>query len=79
MIVDGRVYNAVTNIGTCPSVKALEKAVSETYIMDKTLNLYGKSVEVQLIEFIREEKRFESIESLKEQIEKDIERAKELL
>ena len=79
VIVDGRVYNAVTNIGTCPSVKALEKAVSETYIMDKTLNLYGKSVEVELIDFIREEKRFESIESLKEQIEKDIERAKELL
>ncbi len=79
VIVGGKNYNAVTNIGFCPSVKDLKKAVSETYIIDETLDLYGKSVEVEIYEFIREEKRFDSIDSLKAQIQKDIERAKEIL
>ena len=77
-IVGGQKYIAVTNIGTCPSVKNLETAVSETYIIDKSISLYGESVEVELLEFIREEKRFESIESLREQIKKDIEKAREI-
>ncbi len=77
--VDNKKYNAVTNIGTCPSVKSLERAAAETYILDKTVNLYGKDAEVELFEFIREERRFDSIENLKAQIEKDIKKAKEIL
>ncbi len=79
VVIGQKKYKAVTNIGTCPSVKKLDSAVSETYIIDKSLDLYGESVEVELFEFIREEKRFDSIESLKEQIQADIKKAIEIL
>lgn len=78
-IVDGKRYKAVTNIGICPTVKSIDEAVAETYILDKNLELYGKCVEVELVEFLRDEKKFESVESLKKQISSDIERAKEIL
>ena len=78
-IVDGKRYKAVTNIGICPTVKNINEAVAETYILDKNLELYGKCVEVELVEFLRDEKKFESVESLKKQISSDIERAKEIL
>lgn len=78
-LVGGKSYNAVTNIGTCPTVKNMSEAVAETYILDKNIELYGKSVEVELVEFLRDERKFESIERLKAQISADVERAKEIL
>ena len=77
--VDGKKYNAVTNIGICPTVKDISEAVAETHILDKNIELYGKTVEVELIEFLREEKKFESVEHLKAQISADIKKAKEIL
>lgn len=78
-VIDGKKYKAVTNIGICPTVKEINEAVAETYILDKNIELYGKSVEVELIEFLRDEKKFESVESLKAQISSDIQRAKDIL
>ena len=78
-IIGGKRYNAVTNIGVCPTVKNIDEAVAETYILDKNIELYGQSVEVELVEFLRDERRFESIERLKAQISEDIKRAKEIL
>ncbi len=77
--VDGKKYKAVTNIGICPTVKNIDEAVAETYILDKNLELYGQSVEVELVEFLRDERKFESIERLKAQISEDIKRSKEIL
>lgn len=77
-IYDGKEMPSVTNIGVCPTFLDERKPVSETYIIDADVNLYGKRVEVRLIDFLREEKRFESPEALKIQIEKDIEAAKNL-
>ena len=78
-IIGGKRYNAVTNIGVCPTVKNIDEAVAETYILDKNIELYGQSVEVELVEFLRDERKFESIERLKAQISEDIKRAKEIL
>ncbi len=78
-IIGGKKYSAVTNIGVCPTVKNISEAVAETYILDKNIELYGQTVEVELVEFLRDESKFESIERLKAQISADIERAKEIL
>jgi riboflavin kinase/FMN adenylyltransferase len=55
-------YPAVTNIGVCPTVSALEKAVCETYIIDEKLELYGEIIEVMPLFYLREEKKFGSLE-----------------
>ena len=76
VLIDGERLTAVTNIGVCPTVQNTDEVVSETYIIDKDISLYGKSVEVELIEFLRDEKKFNSIKELKEQISMDVEAAK---
>ncbi len=75
-VYDGKEMPSVTNIGVCPTFLDERKPTSETYIIDADVNLYGKNVEVRLLDFLREEKQFESPEALKIQIEKDIKAAK---
>lgn len=75
-IYDGKEMPSVTNIGVCPTFLEKRVPTSETYIIDADVNLYGKSVEVRLLDFLREEKKFESPEALKIQIKKDIEAAR---
>ena len=48
------------------------------FILDFSGDLYGKSIQVKLIKFLREEKKFPDIESLKEAIGKDIENARKV-
>lgn len=75
VVVDGREYPAVTNIGIRPTF-VLKKPISETYILGFEGELYGKSVTVKLLEYLREEMRFDGIEELKNEIALDCERAK---
>lgn len=75
--LDGKYYSSVTNIGIRPTVSG-ESLRSETCIFDFEGNLYGKNVEVSLIDFIRKEKKFASLDELKEAVSKDIMTAKEI-
>lgn len=73
-VVDGKVYPSVTNFGSHPTVG--ETAVqSETCILGFDGNLYYRNIKVELLSFIRSERKFPSAEELKEQIEKDSETA----
>ncbi|MBR5437723.1 MAG: bifunctional riboflavin kinase/FAD synthetase [Clostridia bacterium] len=69
--IDGECYASVTNIGTRPTVSG-ESMRSETCIFDFEGNLYGKKVEVSLMKFLREEKKFTCLEELQDAINKDI-------
>ncbi len=78
-IVDGKKMPSVTNVGVCPTVKKEgTHLAAETYILNTSLDLYGKSVEVIFKLFLREETKFNSLFELREQITKDIEKAKEI-
>lgn len=75
VVVDDHYYNAVVNVGRRPTVDG-STLVVETHILDKKLELYGKTLRVYLLEFLRPEQQFPSIESLRKQILEDIKTAK---
>ena len=69
-VIDGRFYSALTNVGTCPTFEErLEHC--ETYILDFEGDLYGREITVYFLEYLREEKRFESEKELIMQINID--------
>lgn len=72
--VDGRDYPAVTNIGIRPTF-VLKKPLSETYIIGFEGDLYGKKVTLKLLDYMRGEERFQSLEALADAIESDKEKA----
>lgn len=69
--VNGKLYGGVSNVGKKPTVGGDSPVGVETFLFDLDENLYGKWIEVQLLDFIRPEMKFESLEKLKEQIERD--------
>jgi len=65
----------VVNIGMRPTFKDLKKPIIEMHIFDFNKDLYDHKVKIQLLQFIRSEKKFHSIDELKEQINYDIMKA----
>ena len=71
--IEGESHMGVTNIGVKPTVGDENEKGAETFIFDFDKDVYGKNITIELHKFIRPEMRFDSIEKLKEQMEKDIE------
>ena len=69
-------FASVTNLGRNPTVGGTETPRAETHILDYDEDLYGRPIRVDLLEFIRPEIRFNSLEELKEQITSDIEKTR---
>ena len=67
--------NGISNIGYRPTFKG-QNLLLETNIFGINQNLYDKEIEVNFKKFIRPEKKFKNLEHLKEQIKKDIAKAK---
>lgn len=78
VLIGGKVYDGVTNIGVKPTVGSDIPCV-ETYLFDYYGDAYGMDIRVMLNEFIRHEVRFSGLDELKMQIEKDIRDAQKLL
>ena len=72
-LVDGAEYASITNIGRKPTVGDKEKMGVETYLYDFDQDIYGKEIEVYLLSFRRPERKFDSLEQLKEQLRLDVE------
>jgi riboflavin kinase/FMN adenylyltransferase len=75
VLIDVIHYIAVTNIGTKPTVGDGNTPIVETYIPGFNMEIYGQTVKVSLQEFIRDEKRFNSLDELKNQIRLDVKEA----
>jgi len=71
VFVDGKEYEGITDIGIRPTYET-DYVISETYIKDFSGDLYGKTVKIEPVRFLRDEIKFSSLEELKKQIEKDI-------
>jgi len=76
--VDNRTYNGVTNIGYNPTFGNGQMSV-ETHLLDFSEDLVGKTIQVDFIERLREEKTFQSVKELADEIAKDIIQAREIL
>lgn len=68
--VDGNVHYGISNVGINPTFN--EEMKIETNIFDFDKDIYGKSIKIEFLEFEREERAFDSIEDLKETINKSI-------
>lgn len=75
--VDGKIYPSVTNFGCHPTIGG-DKVLSETCILGFDGDLYYQKIKVELIDFIREEKKFNSKDELKAQIDADTKSAIEI-
>src|SRR5690606_28276651 len=67
---DDKIYQGMLNIGNRPTINGLEKTV-EVNVFDFSGDLYDKRLTIGFKIFLRAEKRFESLEDLKVQLEKD--------
>lgn len=74
--LDDKRYLGVTNVGIRPSVET-KKMRSETYIDGFSGNLYGEKVRVCLLEFLRDERKFDNLQDLENQIKQDLQNAKD--
>lgn len=68
----GKKFFSITNFGTRPTVNEGAQPCFETHLLDFSQKIYGKKIFIELLEFIREEKKFNSLEELRKQIECDI-------
>jgi riboflavin kinase/FMN adenylyltransferase len=75
---EGRYYGGILNIGYNPTFGE-EQLVAETHIFDFNEDIYGKPIKVNLLKFLRSEKKFSGPQELAEQIGKDVLLAKKIL
>ena len=62
-----KLYTGITNVGSCPTV--CEREIhTETLIADFSGDLYGQTLRIYFLGYLREERRFDSVEELREQI-----------
>jgi riboflavin kinase/FMN adenylyltransferase len=75
----GAALPGVASIGMNPTVGALPEPVLEAHLFDFDADLYDQTIEVQIIEFLRDEATFDGIEQLKAQMADDAIRARAIL
>ncbi len=71
VMIDGRQYKGITNIGIRPTFKN-DFVSAETYVLDFDGDVYGKEIEISFIRFIRDEKKFETLDELINAIKDDV-------
>lgn len=67
----GRTFKGMTNIGTNPTVTNENKLSVETHILGFNSDLYGKPAQILFVKKVRDDKKFDNIEQLKEQLSFD--------
>jgi riboflavin kinase/FMN adenylyltransferase len=70
--VDGNFHRVALNIGIRPTVAAGRQLRVEAHLLDFHGELYGKELEIEMGEKLRDEKKFGSPEELREQIARDV-------
>ena len=72
------VSQSFTTIGIAPTFKEQKYSI-ETYIIDFEKSIYSQNITIEFIEKLRNEIKFENIETLKYQIQLDIQKTKNIL
>lgn len=69
-LLNQKIIYGVMNIGTRPTVNGENKTI-EVHFIDFDQNLYDQEITLEVLDFVRDEQKFDSIEALKNQIQKD--------
>ena len=72
-------HNSITNVGVNPTLENHDNVKIETYIFDFERDIYGDNIKVEFIDFIRPETKFQNVDTLKMQLQKDTNKAKKIL
>ncbi len=72
-------HQGVVNIGVRPTFEDQGERIVEAHILDFSGDLYGQTLEIEFIERLRPERRFESAQALVAQMEQDVAQARHLL
>ena len=77
--INKKEYFGITNVGKNPTVNTQVKPRIETYILGFNGDLYGKTIKVEFLEFIRGEQKFSSVDELKQTIMNNVKDLKKRL
>lgn len=69
--IDDKIYTAIINYGSRPTYQ-LNNKVIEAHIIDFSGDIYGRNITIEFVDFMREILKFDSEQSLKEQLKKDL-------
>jgi riboflavin kinase/FMN adenylyltransferase len=69
--MDSKLVYGLMNIGLRPTINGSTQTI-EVHFLDFNADLYGQEITVELIDFLRDEIKFDSLNELKAQIEKDL-------
>ncbi len=74
IIVEGKSYFGITNVGKKPTVTEphRQEVLAESYLYDFHGDLYGRRIKIAFYDFVRPEQKFINLEALKEQMHKDM-------
>lgn len=77
--VDDEKFKAMTNIGKRPSVDDFDYVTIETFILDFSRDIYGKEIVLEVHKFVRGVQKFNNLEEVQKQVQKDIQAVREFL
>ena len=76
ILIDGQSYISVTNIGRRPTVDDESYITVETFILDFDKEIYGEQAVLEVYKFLRPVQKFESLQEVQKQVQRDVEMAK---
>ena len=68
--VNNNIYKGITSVGNNPTVEGKNLTI-ETYILGFNKDIYGEKIDISFIQKIRDEKKFNSLEELRDELKKD--------
>jgi len=77
--IDGEAFRGLTIIGTRPTVDNFPYVTIETYLLDFSRDIYGRTIHLEIRAYVREIRKFRDLFEAKEQVDRDIERVREYL
>ncbi|MSO49795.1 MAG: bifunctional riboflavin kinase/FAD synthetase [Acidobacteria bacterium] len=78
-VVDGVRHPAVTSLGVRPAITGDGAVTVETHLLDGAIDLYGVSMRLEFVEWLRPEEKFDSLEALSAQIGLDCEAGRRVI
>jgi riboflavin kinase/FMN adenylyltransferase len=77
--VDGIRYGAAVSVGNNPTFDGIPEHQVEAHLLDQKIELYGKTIEIGFVDYVRPMKKFDSVEELVSQMRADETRIREIL